>query len=170
MLIFPNPFKMVKAAWPRTSASPQAIQVFPCSNCNETINTSMQQCTFCSAPIDPVAAQHAAEKTAKISQACSDASYLKIMVGCALTFFVARFSPFLTLSGFAGFTFLEIAIPVIVIRWWLKYCSIETNDPDFTQAKLSASYVGGGALLFLLFVLTGRVAVHALGFEFNSVQ
>ncbi len=145
-----------------------AVQVFPCPNCNETINTSMQQCTFCSAPIDPAAAQQAAEKTAKISQACSDASYLKIMAGCALTFFISRFFPFLSLVGIVGFAFLEIAIPVMTIRWWLKYRSIKTDDPDFVQAKLSASYVGGGALLFLLFVLTGRVVIHAMGFEFHG--
>lgn len=145
-----------------------AVQVFPCPNCNQTINTSMQQCAFCGAPIDSVAAQQAAEKTAEISRACSDASYLKIMAGSALTFFLARFIPFLSLVGIVGFAFLEIAIPVMAIRWWVKYRSIKTDDPDFTQAKLTASYVGGGAVIFFLLVITGQVVIHALGFEFHA--
>jgi predicted RNA-binding Zn-ribbon protein involved in translation (DUF1610 family) len=32
------------------------IQVFPCPNCRETINTSMAACTFCGTPIDRSAA------------------------------------------------------------------------------------------------------------------
>jgi hypothetical protein len=145
-----------------------AVQVFPCPNCNETINTSMQQCTFCSAPIDPIAAQASAEATAKISRACSDASYLKIMAGCALGFFGLRFVPLLMQIGWLGFNFLAIAIPFMSIRWWVKYGRIKTSDPDFVQAKLSASYVTGGLVILFLFLLTGRIVIHNFGVEFNA--
>jgi hypothetical protein len=145
-----------------------AVQVFPCPSCNQTINTSMQQCAFCSAPIDPVAAQASAEATSTISRACSDASYLKIMAGCALGFFGLRFVPLLMQLGWLGFTFLEVAIPFMCIRWWIKYGRIQTTDPDFAAAKLNASYVTGGALLIVLFLLTGRLVLHNFGAEIHN--
>jgi hypothetical protein len=49
--------------------------------------------------------------------------------------------------GWLGFTFLEFAIPFMCIRWWVKYGRIQTTDPDFANATLSASYVTGGTLL-----------------------
>lgn len=145
-----------------------AVQVFPCPNCNQTINTSMQQCAFCSAPIDAVAAQASAEATAKISRACSDASYLKIMAGSVLGFFGLRFVPLLMHIGWLGFNFLAIAIPFMCIRWWIKYGRIQTTDPDFADAKLSASYVTGGTLLLFLFLATGRIVLHNFGVEINN--
>jgi hypothetical protein len=136
-----------------------AVQVFPCPNCNETINTSMQQCAFCSTPIDRTVALASAAATSKISRACSDASYLKIMTGCALIFFFLRFVPLISQLGFMGFLFLEIAIPVMTIRWWIKYGRIQTDDPDFPEAKLTATYVAGGVFLFLLFLATKQLVL-----------
>src|SRR5580698_9018037 len=118
-----------------------AVQVFPCPNCSETINTSMQQCAFCSTPIDHTAAETAAEATAKVSQACSDASYLKIMLGILILFGATIFFPFLGLAGLVGFVFIKYAVPFMVIRWWIKYGSIKTTDPDFKSARKAAIFV-----------------------------
>ena len=52
-------------------------QTFPCPNCNEIINDSMQTCRFCSAPVDPQAASAAAENQSRVNRACSDASFLR---------------------------------------------------------------------------------------------
>jgi hypothetical protein len=52
------------------------VEVFPCPNCHETINTSVKECPFCLTPIDHGAADASAAATSRISQACSDASYL----------------------------------------------------------------------------------------------
>jgi len=145
-----------------------AVQVFPCPKCNETINTSMKQCAFCSTPIDATAAQASAEATSKISRACSDASYLKIMAGAALGFFGLRFVPLLMHIGWLGFNFLAIAIPFMSIRWWIKYGRIKTSDPDFVQAKLSASYVTGGLVILFLALLTGRLVLNNFGFQFHT--
>jgi hypothetical protein len=91
------------------------------------------------------------------------------MVGSAVTFLLARFIPLLGLVGIAGFAFLEIAIPAMAVRWWIKYRSIQTDYPDFARAKLTAFYVGGGgAVIFFLFVITGRVVIHAVGIEFHA--
>ena len=51
-----------------------AVEVFPCPNCGEAINTTMQQCPFCGAVLARDPAQAAATATARISRAVSDAS------------------------------------------------------------------------------------------------
>jgi hypothetical protein len=127
-----------------------APKVFPCPNCAEIINTSMQQCPFCSTIIDSATAEISAAATTKISQACSDASYLRVMAWAYVTFFLVLFIPFLGLAGIVGLWFLAIAIPVMVIRWWIKFGAIKTNDPDFPRAKRSTIIVSIVAILGLV--------------------
>jgi hypothetical protein len=67
-----------------TSASNNA-GIFECPVCKQTIDASSTKCRFCSAAIDPAAAEAAAEKMAKVNQAFSDASFLRTM---ALSIFV----------------------------------------------------------------------------------
>jgi hypothetical protein len=136
-----------------------AVRVFPCLNCKETINTSMQQCPFCSAPIDHTAAETAAVAFGKVNQACSDASYLKIMAGSALTFLALRFVPLLSAIGAAGFLFLEFAIPVMAIRWWIKFGPIKTDDPEFVRARRTTMAIAIGAILFLILAIIYTVAI-----------
>jgi hypothetical protein len=124
-----------------------SVSVFPCPNCRETINTSMRQCSFCSTPIDQASAEASAAETSRISQACSDASYLKIMAWTLLSFLALYLFPFLGLAGMVGYTFLVFAIPFMVIRWWVKFGSIKTGDPDFRTAKRAAIVVGIVALI-----------------------
>jgi cadmium resistance protein CadD (predicted permease) len=109
----------------------------------------MQQCAFCSQAIDPLAAEESAAATSKISQSCSDASYLRIMAWALVTFFVILFVPFFSLLGLVGLWFLRLAIPVMVIRWWIKFGAIKTADPDFSRAKRSVILVSIVAVLGL---------------------
>jgi hypothetical protein len=134
------------------------IHVFPCPNCNETINTSMQLCKYCNTPIDHAAAEAAAAETSRISQACSDASYLRVMLGLLLPFFGLIFIPLLSLIGAAGFWFLKIAIPVMLIRWWVKFGKIKTTDPDFSKARGTTYLVAG--IWVLVFALTFPFHLH----------
>jgi hypothetical protein len=127
-----------------------AVRVLPCPNCKETINTSMHQCPFCSVPVDHDVAETSAAAFGKVNQACSDASYLKIMAGCALTFFLLRFIPILGTVGILGFLFLEFAIPVMTIRWWIKFGKIKTDDLEFARAKQIAMFVGIGTIIFFI--------------------
>lgn len=111
------------------------VEVFPCPNCRNTIDTTAQQCRFCGAAIDPVAAVAAAKATARVSQACNDASYLRIAAATLLVFLGVMFVPFLALVGLMGYWFLSIAIPVLTIRWWIKFGGIKTEDADFPRAR-----------------------------------
>jgi hypothetical protein len=128
-----------------------AVAVLPCPNCKETINTSMQHCPFCLIPIDRAAAEASAAATSKISQACSDASYLKIMLGILIPFAAIIFFPFLGLAGLVGFVFIKYAVPVMVIRWWIKYGRIKASDPDLRSARKTAILVSVVSFLVLLF-------------------
>jgi hypothetical protein len=128
------------------------VSVFPCPNCKETINTSMQQCSFCSTPIDRAAAEESAAATNRISQACSDASYLKIMLAIIIPFGLLIFFPFLSLAGMVGFIFIKYAVPVMCIRWWIKYGRIKTTDPDFRTARGIVIPVSAISLIILLFL------------------
>jgi hypothetical protein len=130
--------------------SMSSVQVFPCPNCNETINTSMQQCAFCSAPIDRASAAAAAEATSRVSAACSEASYLKIMGGLAFSLFLLSI---FNITGIVSLVYLLIVFPAAVIRWWFKHGSIRTSDPDFPPAKLTASYAAGGAAISALYIV-----------------
>ena len=134
-----------------------AVHVLPCPNCGETINTSVQQCPFCSTPIDAAAAEVSAAATSRISQACSDASYLKVMAWSLVTFFFLMFVPFVGLAGAVGLWFLRTAIPVMVVRWWIKFGSIKTDDPDFARAKRAAIIVG----IVAMQGLASAVRMHA---------
>ncbi len=109
----------------------------------------MQTCPFCSAPIDHAAATASAEEFAKVNQACSDASYLKIMAWSVLSAFLIMFLPIVGIAGLAGLWFLRFAIPVMLIRWWIKFGKIKSDDPEFVRAKRTSIYVGLVALLAL---------------------
>ena len=77
----------------------------------------MQQCSFCHTPIDRAAADESAAATSKITQACSDAGYLKVMLGILIPFGALIFFPFLGPAGLIGFVFIKYAVPAMAIRW-----------------------------------------------------
>ena len=117
------------------SSDSDRVSVFPCPNCRNTIDTAAQQCRFCRVAIDPEAAAASAKATARVSQACNDASYLRIAAVTVLVFLCVMFVPFFGLAGVLGYWFLSVAIPVLTIRWWIKFGRIRTEDVDFPRAR-----------------------------------
>jgi hypothetical protein len=132
-----------------------AIKVFPCPSCGETINTTLKECSFCHAAIDPAAAEQSAAATALVSRACNDASYLTVMAGLLLPFFLLLFFPLMTLVGFVGMWFLTLAIPFMCIRWWVKYGKIKTTDSDFSNARGRAIGISVAAAALIIARTTG---------------
>jgi hypothetical protein len=132
-------------------------RVFECPKCRETINTSVSQCPFCSAPIEPAVADAAAEFMSRVNQACSDASYLRIMGGLMVTFAVLT-GLHLPLVGYVFF-FLLFAVPVMAIRWQVRFRGIQTGDADFLAAKRAWKVTCGlwAASLVALGVIGGLV-------------
>jgi hypothetical protein len=113
------------------------LGIFECPVCKQTIDASSTQCRFCSVPVDPEAAQAAAEKMAKLNQACSDASYLRTAAISIFVFFGVMFIPFFSLLGLVGYYFLLVAVPVLAIRWWIKFGGIQADDSDFRRARIT---------------------------------
>lgn len=125
-------------------------RTFPCPNCNEMINESMQQCRYCSATIDPQAASVAAELQSKVGQACSDASYLRTAAGAMWVFLGISLIPIPFLSiAFWGFVVTFLAVMVMLIRWQIRFGGLPTGDPDYGRAKRAKNV----ALLFWLLAL-----------------
>ena len=59
-----------------------------------------------------------------------------------------------------GLIFVTYALPVMCIRWWVKYGSIKTDDADFPRARLTAIIVTAIAFLNLCRDAGTRVAHH----------
>ncbi|MFZ0338100.1 MAG: hypothetical protein WAL45_08725 [Terracidiphilus sp.] len=113
------------------------LGIFECPVCKQTIDASAMQCRFCSSPVDPVAAQVAAEKMSKINQACSDASFLRTAAISVLAFFGIMFIPFMGLLGIVGYYFLLVAVPFLATRWWVRFSRVQSDDSDFQHARIT---------------------------------
>ncbi len=133
------------------------LGIFECPNCRQTIDASATQCRFCSAPIDPVAAEAAADKMARVNQACSDASYLRTAAISILVFLGIMFIPFMTLLGVFGYYFLMFAVPFLAIRWWVKFHGLGAVDPDFKRARLTVIVVSVLCAIPLLRFITSLI-------------
>ena len=97
-----------------------APQVFACPKCGEMINTSMAQCAYCNAPVDPQWATWAANAQATIASAFNHANNIMNVARALIAFFVVSLIPFL---GFAGLAFIVtlFAFPILVLLWFSKY-------------------------------------------------
>ncbi|MFL6257898.1 MAG: hypothetical protein ACJ74T_23055 [Pyrinomonadaceae bacterium] len=109
---------------------------FPCPNCNEIINDSMQECRYCHALIDPQAARAAGELQARVNQACSDASYAASAAYVMLALLVLSVLPFIPLVWVA-FLLTFFAVIAMIVRWQAKFGQLRTRDPDYKRALFS---------------------------------
>ncbi len=139
------------------SSSNSNTGVFECPSCKQTIDASAPNCRFCSTPIDPVVAEAAAVKMAKVNQACSDASFLRTMAIGMLVFLGIMFVPFMSLLGICGYYFLMFAVPFMSIRWWIRFNAVRADDSDFKRARTTVIVVSVLCALPLLNFLASRL-------------
>ena len=111
-------------------------KTFPCPNCKEIINDSMQACRYCSAPIDPEVARTAGELQEKVNRACNDASYLKIAAVTMFVFMGLSMIPFIAIA-YWGFIFTFIVVIFMFVRWQMQFGGLKTGDPDYKSARKS---------------------------------
>ena len=111
-------------------------RTFPCPSCNQIIREDSTVCRFCSAPIDPAAAQLIAERQEKANQAYSDASYLRTATIAMYVFMAISFIPFVPLVGWA-FLATFVVVLVLLIRWLARFGKLVTNDADYLKARRS---------------------------------
>lgn len=100
------------------------------------VNESMLKCPFCDTPIDHGVALAAAEVQDKVNRSCSDASYLRTAAVAMWVFLGLSFIPFMPLVGWA-FIFTFLVVLVLLIRWQVRFGSLNTVDPDYRRAKRS---------------------------------
>ncbi|HKQ74170.1 MAG TPA: hypothetical protein VJ810_10760 [Blastocatellia bacterium] len=116
------------------------MQVFACPKCGEMINTSMAQCVYCNAPVDPQWAKWASNAQATIASAFNHANNLMLAARGMAVLLVATYFP----GG--GGTFATIAFiamifvfPILVLIWFSKYQwnlqGIDKNHADFKQSR-----------------------------------
>jgi hypothetical protein len=124
-------------------------RVFACPQCGEMINTSMAQCAYCNAPVEPQWAAWAANAQATIASAFNHANNIMNVARALIVFFVVSLIPFL---GFAGLAFIVMlfAFPILVLLWLSKYQwglqGIDKNHDDLKQARrriMRASIIWG---------------------------
>jgi len=142
---------------------PEALDVFECPKCGQTIDVSADVCRFCGAKIDHEAAEKAAHLLAGVDQACSDASVLRYAAVTAfflpvgLVVGLLRNPRFVQHVGFEnvvlGFCVLVILVsspfPIWSLRWWSKYAKLPAGDDEFqTDRKMV--------------VAAGRIAVASI--------
>ena len=154
---------------------PEALDVFECPHCGQTIDVSADVCRFCGAKINHEAAEEGAQLLAKVDQACSDASIIRYMAVTAFcvplvtVFGLLRNPRFIEHVGFQnvvlGFCVLVILVsspfPIWSLRWWSKYAKLPTDDKEFQNDRkmvraagyiATASLVTFGALLCLVLI------------------
>ena len=143
-----------------------APQVFACPKCGEMINTSMAQCAYCNAPVDPQWAAFAANAQATIASAFNNANNIMNVARALIFTFVVSLIPFLGIVGLA-FLALLFAFPIMVLLWLSKYQwglqGIDKNHEDLKQARrriIKASIIW--VVMFFLRLALEIVAIFVL--------
>jgi len=143
-------------------------QVFACPKCGEMINTSMAQCAFCNAPVDPQWATWASHAQATISSAFNHANNLMIAARALIALFLARFIPCGGFVAGIAFDILLLAFPILVLIWFSKYQwglqGIDKDHDDLKQARqriMRASIIWG--VMFFLRLALALIASFVLG-------
>ena len=138
------------------------MRTFRCPNCNEMINDSMQQCRYCSVPLDPAIVALTAERQEKANQAYSDASFLKTSAIVSLVVLALTLIPlfFIYLGWLVTFFFVLI----MLVRWQVKFGGLNTNDADFKIARRSKNIA---LILWLVLIPLGFIVRPLLDLIFQ---
>jgi hypothetical protein len=114
-------------------------QVFACPACGEMINTSMSQCAYCNAPVDPQWAMWAAAAQTTISSAFNHANNIMLAARAMIVLLLASYIPCGGFIASIGFYLMIPAFPILVLIWFAKYQwglqGIDKNHPDLQQAR-----------------------------------
>ena len=128
-------------------------RTFPCPNCKEIINDSTTTCRFCSVEIDPGIIALIAEQQAKANQAYSDASFLRTASVAMFVFLGLSMIPFLPFV-YWGFLITFLVSVFLLIRWQIRFGTLNTSDPDYQKAKRSRTIA---AVLVLIAIPVGFI-------------
>jgi hypothetical protein len=127
---------------------------FPCPSCGEIIGSRATRCKYCNTEVDPQAAQVAANLQQEVNQACNDASMARNAASVMWVAFAVQF--LFAAMGRLAFIGMMVAVPLMLIRWQVKYGRLKTNDVDFKTARRNRT------IAWLLWLPTPLVIAGAL--------
>jgi hypothetical protein len=125
----------------------------------------MEQCRYCSMPIDRQAAAVAAETQSKVNQACSDASFARTAAVAIFIFLGLTFVPFISFFSSWAFVVTFLAVAVMLIRWQIKFGRLHSGDPDYQRAKR----VKNVTLLLWILAIPAFVVRELLGVILSAI-
>jgi uncharacterized membrane protein len=111
------------------------LKTFPCPNCQQFINNTMTACKYCSASLEAYDVSGLVQEQERVNDAYNTANNARILAGSLVTFFFARFIPFLGLIALIGFIICLFALPFLLIYWQIRYGRIKTSDTAYHEAK-----------------------------------
>jgi len=113
-------------------------QGFKCRICDESIDPSLTNCPYCGAVIG--SAESEIPSPSSSDKACKEATILKVMArALAVSFLAVAMSVVEGLAFFAFITLL-ISVPVMLIRWWMKYRNLPPTNPGYARARQEVSF------------------------------
>lgn len=101
--------------------------MFLCPACGETIALGCERCRFCSLVIDQNAAVAAADLMDRVNLACSEADEIRALLPGGETDSLLFGS-----SRSGGDIYL---VPILLLRWWLRFGSLRLDDDDLIRAR-----------------------------------
>lgn len=119
-------------------------QMFRCPSCKEVIRSGQPACQFCNSPIDEIAAHAEIVKFQVGIDACAAANHIKslnygapilLLVNAAPMLFGLTDDVFSTSRLQAYASFLPFGSLAAAFGWLTKYGGLQTDDPDFPEAK-----------------------------------
>jgi hypothetical protein len=129
-------------------------QVFACPKCGEMINTSMAQCVYCNAPVDPQWAMWAARAQTTIASAFNHANNIMLAARGMAALALASFLPCGGNIAAIAMIAMIFVFPILVLIWFSKYQwnlqGIYKNHDDLKQSRsriLKAAIVYGVTII-----------------------
>jgi hypothetical protein len=112
------------------------IEVIRCPHCKEFVNARSELCRFCHGYIDTLTTQRSAEEQQKVNEACNEAMLVRnaAWVYAIFTGLYVLLPLFANFFGVAALLMLA-TVPLMLIRWQLRYGRLQTDDPDYPKAK-----------------------------------
>lgn len=130
-------------------------QTIQCQKCLEFVSSSLTNCEYCGAVISLEAEKVSEDAQSKVASARNDSYFLKLMARALAVSFIAMTFSIFSRMALASFLILLVAVPLMLVRWWVKYRGLQTEEHGYKMARLSAigAVATWGAILLLwLFV------------------
>ena len=140
--------------------------MFRCPGCKEVIRTGQPVCQYCNYSIGGPTAQAEASKFQAGIDSCAAANHIKslnyaapvlLLLDIALLFSGSTYNPFISPRIPIYASILPLGALVAVVQWGAKYGALQTDDPDFPEAKR----VVKKALILWLVLTVAHIAVLA---------